>query len=596
MVPRTVPMPPTAVKVEGDSARVIVSWESPADTGGRPVTSSKVIASPDGRTCTANWGSTTCTLTGFVPGRKYTLTVTSTNEAGSSPPSQPVTFTPWGAVPVESWSPGRQTRVAAGHAIRIRAGSPFTTVLGNLTVTEPATSGFTTAYPCASGIPRNSAGQIAASVNNFVAGQTIPNFAAVRTDSGGDICVYTSATAHLLWDQTSESDLAAGVPKRITDTRTIAWNYDSNHPAATGTRLPAGRALRITAGAPNSTVMGNLTVTEPAGSGFTTAYPCAEGRPNTSVNNFVAGQTIPNFAAVRTDNSGAICIYTSAAAHIIWDQTSESSLPANTAQRLTDTRTGNWTPVDAGFPQGVSLWNVSESPSGGPANETAAVVFRKGNRACFEIIQYEGFTMITTIEPAAGGFVAGGVVDHYDERGQTPYRDYFARQGSALTSVSNDGGYRWVAQWSPTDQTTAAQRIANHIRVPTATAHAIISQSKATNESACARMGYDVVVASGQTMQIRAGAPNTTVLGNLTITEAQGSGFTTIFPCAGGRPFTSVNNFVTGQTIPNFTAVRTDGNGDICIYTSAGAHIIWDQTSQSQLPAGTARRLMDTRT
>ena len=80
-------------------------------------------------------------------------------------------------------------------------------------------------------------------------------------------------------------------------------------------------------------------------------------------------------------------------------------------------------------------------------------------------------------------------------------------RATQLSPASNDGGYRWVAQWSPTDQTTAAQGIANHIRVPTATAHAIISQSKAANESASASMGYDVVVASGQTTQIRAGAP-----------------------------------------------------------------------------------------
>jgi hypothetical protein len=42
-------------------------------------------------------------------------------------------------------------------------------------------------------------------------------------------------------------------------------------------------------------------VTSPSGSGFTTAYPCNQGRPNASNNNFVKNQTV-NF--VLTDVTG----------------------------------------------------------------------------------------------------------------------------------------------------------------------------------------------------------------------------------------------------------------------------------------------------
>ena len=59
---------------------------------------------------------------------------------------------------------------------------------------------------------------------------------------------------------------------------------------------------------PLATVFGNLTVVDAAGAGFTTAYPCATGRTNTSNSNFVAGQTIANFATVRADANGDICI------------------------------------------------------------------------------------------------------------------------------------------------------------------------------------------------------------------------------------------------------------------------------------------------
>ena len=91
------------------------------------------------------------------------------------------------------------------------------------------------------------------------------------------------------------------------------------------TKVSGGHFVRIRAGAPNSTVMGNLTVTGPENRGFTTAYPCLEERPNASVNNYVANQTTPNFAVVKTDANGDICIYTTTNAHLIWDQVVETN-------------------------------------------------------------------------------------------------------------------------------------------------------------------------------------------------------------------------------------------------------------------------------
>jgi hypothetical protein len=86
-------------------------------------------------------------------------------------------------------------------------------------------------------------------------------------------------------------------------------------------------------------VFGNLTVDQPDGGGFTTAYPCADGRPNSSNSNYVSGQTIPNFAAVRADANGDICIYTTASAHLLWDQVATTTaITAANATRLLDPR------------------------------------------------------------------------------------------------------------------------------------------------------------------------------------------------------------------------------------------------------------------
>lgn len=67
-----------------------------------------------------------------------------------------------------------------------------------------------------------------------------------------------------------------------------------------------GSVTEVDTGVPNATVMGNATVVNPRAPGFTTVYPCAEGRPWASHNNYVTGQVVPNFALVRTDAAGKI--------------------------------------------------------------------------------------------------------------------------------------------------------------------------------------------------------------------------------------------------------------------------------------------------
>lgn len=108
-----------------------------------------------------------------------------------------------------------------------------------------------------------------------------------------------------------------------------------------GSPVPAGGVVRVhVSDVPGATVLGNLTVTEPEAAGFTTAYPCAEGRPLASNNNYGPGQTIPNFAVVRADSAGDICVFSMARTHLIWDQVGRTTAFATSnANRLFDSRT-----------------------------------------------------------------------------------------------------------------------------------------------------------------------------------------------------------------------------------------------------------------
>lgn len=267
--------------------------------------------------------------------------------------------------------------VPAGGVLKIRAGQPNTTVMGNLTVTQPAGAGHTTMYPCNQPRPT-------ASVNNFVAGQTVPNFTVARTDPNGDVCVYTSATAHLLWDQVSETDeMGAYTPVRKMDTR------------ASKQRVGAGGVLQIQVlpptdlvalGGASRAVFGNLTVVNPSSGGYTTVYPCSQPRPAASVNNFVAGQTSPNFAASKVGVDGKMCVYSSAATDLVWDQSADNASAAHAPVRMMDTRVSKQR-VGAG---GVLQIDTNVVQSQNPVQGQGAGVTVFGN--------------LTVVNPSAGGY------------------------------------------------------------------------------------------------------------------------------------------------------------------------------------------------
>ena len=323
-----------------------------------------------------------------------------------------------------------------GSVTEVDTGVPNATVMGNATVVNPRAPGFTTVYPCAEGRPW-------ASHNNYVTGQVVPNFALVRTDAAGKICIYTTSQTHAIWDQ-------SGVLDGVTSHAAVR-RLDTRDPAAVtgGARVNAAGTVKVPTGTPGRTVVANLTVTEPAWPGFTTAWTCGEPRPLASTNNYAPGQTTPNMAMVKADAEGNVCVFSSAPAHLIWDQVAETTT-----------------------------------------------------------------------------FAA-----------QSPTRTFDSRTVGAGT------------------------------RVP-ALAPVVVDQV----------------------------APFETVFGNLTVTDPIAAGHTVLYPCAGGHPATSHNNYVAGQITPNSAAVRADAEGKVCANSTKDAHLIWDRTGTVQ-NAGThlPQRLLDTR-
>lgn len=255
--------------------------------------------------------------------------------------------------------------VVQGEVVSVvTGGAPFATVWGNLTVTQPAGSGFAVAFPCDG--PRPLSSNI-----NFTAGRTVANFVAVRTDAAGVFCVYTAATAHVVFDQVATSSvLPAGTPQRKVDTRQVA------HGAAP---IPAQGVLRIgSGGGAGSTVWGNLTITRPTGAGFAVAYPCDQPRPLASNVNFGSGETVANLVASRVDAAGDFCVYTTTAAHVVFDQVAASSaLPVSTPVRKNDSRV-DWTGPD----QVVTVRSTTAS-----STRAQVTLWRRGADGRFAIVR-----------------------------------------------------------------------------------------------------------------------------------------------------------------------------------------------------------------
>jgi hypothetical protein len=110
VTPMTVPGAPTEVEGVAGNGEVTVSWTSPADDGGSPMTGYRVTVSPGGATVEVTAPDTDIVVAGLTNGVAYTFTVAAENTVGYGPESAvagPVT--PEGPATV----PGAPTGVSA---------------------------------------------------------------------------------------------------------------------------------------------------------------------------------------------------------------------------------------------------------------------------------------------------------------------------------------------------------------------------------------------------------------------------------------------------------------------------------------------------
>ncbi len=89
---------------------------------------------------------------------------------------------------------------------------------------------------------------------------------------------------------------------------------------------------------------------------------------------------------------------------------------------------------------------------------------------------------------------------------------------------------------------------------------------------------------------------------NVTVVNAAGSGYLTLWPCTSSRPTASTLNFRAGRAVANAALARLGTDGKVCVYVSTTATVIIDVGGQASSGAGgryaalpAPKRVLDTR-
>lgn len=180
----------------------------------------------------------------------------------------------------------------------------------NVTAVRPAAAGFMTVFPCGGEVPL-------ASNLNFKLGENVPNAVVAAVGEGGEVCVYTSQSAHIIVDVNGYLPTATRVeplePERVLDTRDLG----DRRPAASVTEVKVTGVAGVPSDA--SGVILNVTAVRPDQGGFFTVFPCGGEAPLASNLNYQPGASVPNAVIARVGDGGEVCVFTSSAAHVIVD-------------------------------------------------------------------------------------------------------------------------------------------------------------------------------------------------------------------------------------------------------------------------------------
>ena len=314
-------------------------------------------------------------------------------KAGKAAGQAAGTFSP--VSPIRVLDTRNSSPVAADSAVSFQVagvnGIParVSAVVFNLTVTQPRSVGFITAY--ASGAARPNASNL-----NFSAGQTVPNLVTVPVGANGRVTLFnrSSGASQLIADVTGYYVTGApstpGAFKSISPARLL----DTRNSTAVAADSPVSFQVAGVNGIPASVaaVVFNLTVTQARSFGFVTAYASGATRPNASNLNYSTGQTVPNLVTVPVGANGRVTLF---------------NRSSGTAQLIADVA-GYYlpgTPTATGAFKAVGPVRVLDTRNASPAATDSAVSFQVAGARGVPAGARAAVFNLTVTSPRSFGFV-----------------------------------------------------------------------------------------------------------------------------------------------------------------------------------------------
>ena len=366
-------------------------------------------------------------------------------------------------------------------------------------------------------------------------------------------------------DEILEPGFVGMNPTRVLDTRNaIGW--------PDRTKVDARETVELfleDAGPWSMAASLNVTVTEPEGEGgYLTVWPCEEARPETSTLNFTRYMTRANLTVTLLPWDNTVCLWSTVSTHLIADLTGTyefgGGAPAHAVEpeRILDTRNAIGVPSRVRSPEHFTTMLKVTGRGGVPDEGVEAVTL---NLTAVEPL-WQGYVTVWPCgadRPEASNlnFMSGGhtvpnlVTVQVGSNGNVCI--YTSAPVHLLADVAawyGDGGTAGFVQLSP-DRMLDTR---NGIGAP---------------KSKVAKDGVVTLQVTGRS-GVRDGA--TAVVLNVTVTEAEGEGYVTAWPCDQERPVVSNLNFQHGETVANLATVKLSATGTICLSSTGRAHLLAD--------------------
>jgi len=375
----------------------------------------------------------------------------------------------------------------------------------------------------------------------------------------------------------SSRSFASLVPARLLDTRTEGATVDGAfsggglRPAGTVTQLTVAGRGGVAADA--SAAVLNVTVTDASAAGYVTVFPCGSDRPLASSVNFVTGSTVANGVVGRIGAAGQVCLYVSNATHLVVDVTgyfpTGSGFTSLVPARLLDSRpegaTVDGSFVNLGVRAGGSVTELKVTGRGGvAANATSTVLNVTATDPAGEgyVTVYPCGSprpLASSLNFMPGATVPNGVITRIGSGGKVCL---FVSNATHLV-VDATGYFPPSSGFASLVPARLLDSRADGATVDGAFVNLGIRPPGSVTELTVAGRGG-----------VATDAPSAVL--NVTVTDAGGAGYVTVYPCGSPRPLASSVNFVAGVTVANGVVGRIGAGGKVCLFISDAAHLIVD--------------------